>query len=126
MILHALHHMEQLLSAVGEVVWWPGFSNSVSIFTHIFHENFLINYLPTSEKPAIVNCPYTGTGLTSWLTTDADGNTPDGCDPATNYEQLTFAQCSHTEPDKTNTFHLAVSQIHSIVDRDCVQCISNV
>jgi len=67
----------------------------------------MVAWVQQFKKPAIVNCPYTGTGLTSWLTTDADGNTPDGCDPATNYEQLTFAQCSHTEPDKTNTFHLA-------------------
>ena len=64
----------------------------------------------SSEKPAIVNCPYTGTGLALATETDAvTALTPDGCDPAKNYEQLIFEECSHTEPDKTNQFHLAVS-----------------
>ena len=62
-----------------------------------------------------MNCPYTGSGLTFPTQTDSNDLTPDGCDPAKYYEQVIFAECSHSEPDKTNTFHLAVSHIKLLI-----------
>ena len=58
-----------------------------------------------------MNCPYTeaAPGLTFPNEVDATTlETPDGCDPAKYYEQLTFASCSHSEPDKTDKTHLEV------------------
>ena len=73
-----------------------------------------------SERPAVVTCPYTGSGL-SFATeavgglTLASGNTPAGCDVARNYEQLQFAACSHSEPDATDKTHLEVCIILIII-----------
>ena len=48
--------------------------------------------------------------------TVAAGNTPAGCDVSRKYEHLKFAQCSHTEPDATNKFHLEVNSfIYSVM-----------
>lgn len=39
------------------------------------------------------------------MTLAASGS-PAGCDVSKNYEQLTFAKCSQTEPDATNKYHM--------------------
>jgi hypothetical protein len=39
--------------------------------------------------------------------TAVDGETTDGCAVSKNYQQITFAACSQTEPDATDSFHMA-------------------
>ena len=59
------------------------------------------------EKPPMVQCTL-GTTTVAYGTQTSGGVTTDGCSVSKNYEQLTWATCTHTEPDNTNKYHLEV------------------
>ena len=56
----------------------------------------------------MVQCALGNTALT-YGTQSAGGETTDGCAVSKNYQQITWATCTHTEPDNTNKYHMEVT-----------------
>ena len=71
-------------------------------------QTFLWYFFP--EKPAMVQCTQGPTALT-YGTQSVGGVSTDGCSVSKNYEQITWAACTHTEPDNTNKYHMEVRSL---------------
>ena len=66
-----------------------------------------VSYISSSpEKPSVVQCTMGSDALT-FPNTVSNGVTTDGCSVSKNYQQITFASCTQTEPDGTDGFHMA-------------------
>ena len=48
-----------------------------------------------------------GSDALTFPNTVSNGLTTDGCSVSKNYQQITFATCTQTEPDSTDSYHMA-------------------